>query len=833
MVQYVRAIPRIYFRCIDPDLQCLEAVGKVPLCHPEALGERISRCQFEEVLHLRLRMNSRNFTPWPSYAIVDIEQYMYVSRSIIHYRMMHIFFRSIIPAFLCLFLFQGIIHAQNTVWRRVNTRYTPSPVCMTTDDVDFIYIGDNYGQVFRYDDVTGLYTGSTYGFGPNRTVVDLIAHPEDILLALVRNNESSQEPVYSVGLSRSRGDRWSMVDPTPYRFSNAVIMGHDGYFYLGTDSSCILQMSPDGLEFFTHPLPETGRIEGFAIDQKGRILASLSREDGSGSLLRSAPNGSGWERILTIPHGHLDVIKIAGDSTILGWRTTTAPVQIFRSMNNGVSWDSANTTYYPTSPGQVLAVPAGLFLCYGGTIQKSTDNGRTYTKVSSDFNPFMINQRDDGSLVATNSAFIYRSTNGMSWETFSSILPDDIFEGFPASGLRAIASTMQRSVLTGGDGMGAYLLHELPSRFWWRLNLEASVVRSIAAIDTSRFYVATEQGILATRDGGSTWWMSAGTIPGLNFTSVAGDSNLRVYAGTSDSGIYVSGNAGITWVRASTGLADGAIEWIYVDYRGRVYTSINGRVFYSLNSGASWQPFLTALPATQIRAMRVEPGLYDKGLAPYNSREHYIIGTERGVFISTDSTRTWSHPSTGLMDSTINALAFAADGSLVAGTNNGIYSYNLRSGEAWQDISNTLAGKRIIALTIYPCDRITPRIPEGIYCDYPLYALTNDGALYAQEKVASVRNQESGATGIISAVTASPNPFNGTLRFTVDLAAGTELTLEIFSANGEQVAKIASGRYHQGVHELAWEPADLPEGSYFYRLKAGKDLYTGRIVRAR
>jgi hypothetical protein len=94
---------------------------------------------------------------------------------------------------------------------------------------------------------------------------------------------------------------------------------------------------------------------------------------------------------------------------------------------------------------------------------------------------------------------------------------------------------------------------------------------------------------------------------------------------------------------------------------------------------------------------------------------------------------------------------------------------------------------------------------------------------------------------LISSVGNYPNPFNPvtTIRveFSSDLAAG-EASVRIYSADGSLVKDLWSGTISQGSFERTWdgmndEGMKVASGLYFYRVTAGSDSRTGKMLLVR
>jgi hypothetical protein len=84
---------------------------------------------------------------------------------------------------------------------------------------------------------------------------------------------------------------------------------------------------------------------------------------------------------------------------------------------------------------------------------------------------------------------------------------------------------------------------------------------------------------------------------------------------------------------------------------------------------------------------------------------------------------------------------------------------------------------------------------------------------------------------------AYPNPFPERVLLPYRLPAPAEVTLEVFDAAGRRVALVRHGLRPAGPDELLWDARDdegngLPPGVYLYRLQAGEETASGRLVKA-
>ena len=75
-----------------------------------------------------------------------------------------------------------------------------------------------------------------------------------------------------------------------------------------------------------------------------------------------------------------------------------------------------------------------------------------------------------------------------------------------------------------------------------------------------------------------------------------------------------------------------------------------------------------------------------------------------------------------------------------------------------------------------------------------------------------------------------PNPFNPATTIKYDLAERTYVTLQIFDYIGRLVETLQNGYQTAGVHEKTFEGKNLPSGIYLYKLTAGNNAETRKMV---
>jgi len=80
-------------------------------------------------------------------------------------------------------------------------------------------------------------------------------------------------------------------------------------------------------------------------------------------------------------------------------------------------------------------------------------------------------------------------------------------------------------------------------------------------------------------------------------------------------------------------------------------------------------------------------------------------------------------------------------------------------------------------------------------------------------------------------VMCSPNPFQSLTSLTYELPKATMVRLTLFNSQGGEVEVLVNEVQSKGVHQVSWKAGNLPTGIYFYRIQAGNEEGSGKIVK--
>jgi photosystem II stability/assembly factor-like uncharacterized protein len=75
-----------------------------------------------------------------------------------------------------------------------------------------------------------------------------------------------------------------------------------------------------------------------------------------------------------------------------------------------------------------------------------------------------------------------------------------------------------------------------------------------------------------------------------------------------------------------------------------------------------------------------------------------------------------------------------------------------------------------------------------------------------------------------------PNPFNPSTVVRYSLPRASHVSLKVFSILGQEVATLVNEQKQSGRHEVKWDARGVTSGMYFYRLQAGENVQTKKMI---
>jgi len=315
---------------------------------------------------------------------------------------------------------------------------------------------------------------------------------------------------------------------------------------------------------------------------------------------------------------------------------------VYRSDNRGQSWRPANRGLINSTVRSLLSRgEQGLLAATASGVQRSDDRGQTWEAADKGIstNTFIVSltadpRRPERIYAGTWGAGLYRSEDGgRSWQSISTGLPRE------------------------------YPVTALVVSYWAETGKEGNLPTLYAATEGGGIFKSTNQGgnWVAVNSGLGYWQV-------LALVEVPGADGLLL-AGTSG-GLYRSQDAGKSWQPAGNGLVNGEVRDIRIDPHetGLIYVIIApATLVRSSDRGQSWSELPRGSLPTNIQ-------FYTLLQDPRASRILYL-GTDSGVFRSSDGGRTWQAMNDGLaVRSVVSCFSIGPEGVLYAGTlGSGVY----------------------------------------------------------------------------------------------------------------------------------------------------------------
>jgi photosystem II stability/assembly factor-like uncharacterized protein len=222
-------------------------------------------------------------------------------------------------------------------------------------------------------------------------------------------------------------------------------------------------------------------------------------------------------------------------------------------------------------------------------------------------------------------------------------------------------------------------------------------------------------GFLRSQDGGQTWQVIQAGSPPSVITALAASGSANLYAGTADDGIFVSQDGGNKWVRWNFGLLDWHVFSIAVlpaagEGQDVVLVGTESGIFRSTNNGRAWHEVDFPDDVGAVLAL---------GLSTAGQQPLIYAGTETGAFFcSQDGGHIWARAASGVFDNEISVLVASGNSVLAASHEQLMVSHDC--GSTWKAWNSTEEVNGSI---------LSIAAPEGLESGQPVLVGTN-GNIY-------------------------------------------------------------------------------------------------------
>ncbi len=421
--------------------------------------------------------------------------------------------------------------------------------------------------------------------------------------------------------------------------------------FIGSYQQGIFRSDNDG-NSFTYCGLDTNSVINIHIDSRGWIYAGTYNN----GVFYSTNNGNSWNHLLP----DLDFVSAVYSDGTGAIFVGTNFNGIYKSDNDGQSWVQANNglvdkysrTFCKTTQGSILLGQnwAGAFKWKQATT--------SWADVSEGLSPIGIIDiaklnNNEVYVSANNKGIFYSSNSGQSWALRCN--------GLPLGNYSKIALNSSGNVFTVSQNGGVYL--STNKGISWNCACQPQSTPDLGAYvintaNNNQFMGFSNQGILKSTDGGTTWVQKGPA--GLTVKDFAFATQSIGVAVTSEQGIYKSTDGGEIWslVSSPTG------SYLSAGYAGNnvFYAGGNeGTIYKSTDAGNTWQ----------AKGNAVSP-VNDFSFS--GSDKVYASTDGNGVYLSLDAGEVWNNYVLGLQGLNMNCVAAVNDTVTLTGNDDALYT---------------------------------------------------------------------------------------------------------------------------------------------------------------
>lgn len=332
----------------------------------------------------------------------------------------------------------------------------------------------------------------------------------------------------------------------------------------------------------------------------------------------------------------------------------------------------------------------------------------------------------------------------------------------------------------------------------WQPNINLAVpVSGVGWLDRVHFFNA-DTGIVFNSFSGGAWVTANGGKDSASWNYVIINSDQAWFAGNIDADIpgklYATGihlarsqDYGLTWNSGDCAdqVFDGGVDFLDADDNfgwtggGQISTPVTGWIHRTTDGGSSWSGRLQTFtyPIRALSFFNASTGLALGG---------NVYSEAGGIYSSPDSGYTWN------LDMNTAAEMFSMDYKFISADSMDVWCVGSTGG------STGYKGKLYKARTV--------NLITGIS--------TNQGNTMSR----AMLDQN------------HPNPFSETTTIGFYLPRTSTVTLKVFNLFGSKIITLCDGIKLQGYHSVTLQGQDLPDGIYWYRLQAGDQTETRKLI---
>ncbi len=400
--------------------------------------------------------------------------------------------------------------------------------------------------------------------------------------------------------------------------------------------------------------PDGGDVRSLAYDPQNpnRVFLGTS----TGVIFVSDDNGHNWSRFAKLGAGDDYVLDhIAFDPRnsktifVSAWSVQDQSAgDIFRTHNGGKDWESLPAMHGKSVRAMAISASDNKVVVAGALdgVYRSNDGGGNWQRISPDdgivknVESIAVDPKDPNVVYAGTWHLAWKTSDGgANWQHINKGMIDDsdvfsviVSSANPSEVFASACSGIYKSV-TGGELFDKIKGIPFTARRTRVLKQDPS--------NPAIVYAGTTEGLWKSVDEGKNWKRTSNPDVVVNDVLIDPRNSARVLLATDRSGVLASDDSAATFSTSNHGYSHRYVSAILADNK--------------------------------------EPNTLYIGLV--NDREF------GGVFSSHDSGQSWQQKSSGLDGRDVFTLKQASNGTLIAGTNRGVFEL-AEGGAAWHPLNN-------------------------------------------------------------------------------------------------------------------------------------------------
>jgi photosystem II stability/assembly factor-like uncharacterized protein len=416
-----------------------------------------------------------------------------------------------------------------------------------------------------------------------------------------------------------------------------------------------------GLTFIAFAVTHAASAPWIAVGPDGGDARSITALPGDASHLylgttnswiyETTDGAATWHRLAKLESNenlvidHI-VVDRANPSVVFAaaWTLGHPSGGLWISRDSGRNW-SESAQLHGQSIRAFVQAPSDPALLFAGTLEgvfRSSDSGATWTQISPKDSK-EIHEVESLAVDPTDPETIYAGTwhlpwktrdGGQNWHSIKKGVIDD------SDVFSIIIDPEKPGVVYASACSGIYKSETAGELFRKIHGIPATARRTrVLRQDPSNrnvVYAGTTEGLYQTTDGGKTFKRITSPEVIVNDVYIDSAHPQRVLLATDRAGVLASSDGAVTFAQANVGISERKVEALLVDrqnpqriFAGVVNDKTFGSVFVSEDNGARWRQLAGGLDGRDVFALAQSP----EGTV--------VAGTNRGIFALDSEASTW------------------------------------------------------------------------------------------------------------------------------------------------------------------------------------------------